>query len=58
MSMQNVFGLGEFYEQTDSEKIHGYGCTIPVLDAFAYLHKQVGESNFFSQTRHLGIWNV
>jgi sucrose phosphorylase len=37
----------EFYEET-LKKLSGYGCTILRLDAFAYLHKQVGESNFFN----------
>ena len=37
----------DFYEET-LKKLSGYGCTILRLDAFAYLHKQVGESNFFN----------
>ena len=37
----------EFYEET-LKKLSGYGCSILRLDAFAYLHKQVGESNFFN----------
>ena len=37
----------DFYEET-LKKLIGYGCTILRLDAFAYLHKQVGESNFFN----------
>ena len=42
----------EFYEET-LKKLSGYGCTILRLDAFAYLHKQVGESNFFNKP---GTW--
>ncbi|WP_418264760.1 alpha-amylase family glycosyl hydrolase [Flavobacterium faecale] len=37
----------EFYEET-LKKLNGYGCNILRLDAFAYLHKEVGESNFFN----------
>jgi sucrose phosphorylase len=42
----------DFYEET-LKKVKGYGCTILRLDAFAYLHKQVGESNFFNKP---GTW--
>lgn len=42
----------EFYEET-LKKLSSYGCTILRLDAFAYLHKQVGESNFFNKP---GTW--
>ena len=42
----------EFYEET-LKKLSGFGCTILRLDAFAYLHKQVGESNFFNKP---GTW--
>jgi sucrose phosphorylase len=42
-----------FYEET-LKKLSGYGCTILRLDAFAYLHKQVGESNFFNKP---GTWD-
>lgn len=42
----------DFYEET-LKKLNGYGCTILRLDAFAYLHKQVGESNFFNKP---GTW--
>lgn len=42
----------DFYEET-LKKLKGYGCTILRLDAFAYLHKQVGESNFFNKP---GTW--
>ncbi|MFV5684175.1 glycosidase [Flavobacterium sp. GB2R13] len=41
-----------FYEET-LKKLNGYGCNILRLDAFAYLHKQVGESNFFNKP---GTW--
>ena len=41
-----------FYEET-LKKLSGYGCNILRLDAFAYLHKQVGESNFFNKP---GTW--
>ena len=37
----------DFYEET-LKKLNSYGCNILRLDAFAYLHKQVGESNFFN----------
>lgn len=37
----------DFYEET-LQKLSSYGCNILRLDAFAYLHKQVGESNFFN----------
>jgi sucrose phosphorylase len=43
----------DFYEET-LKKLSGYGCTILRLDAFAYLHKQVGESNFFNKP---GTWH-
>jgi len=42
----------DFYEET-LQKLSSYGCTILRLDAFAYLHKQVGESNFFNKP---GTW--
>ena len=43
----------DFYEDT-LKKLSGYGCTILRLDAFAYLHKQVGEPNFFNKP---GTWD-
>lgn len=43
----------EFYEETLT-KLKNYGCKILRLDAFAYLHKEVGETNFFNQP---GTWN-
>lgn len=43
----------EFYEET-LKKVSDYGGNILRLDAFAYLHKQVGESNFFNKP---GTWN-
>jgi sucrose phosphorylase len=42
----------DFYEET-LKKLNGYGCNILRLDAFAYLHKQIGESNFFNKP---GTW--
>ena len=42
----------DFYEET-LKKLNGYGCNILRLDAFSYLHKQVGESNFFNKP---GTW--
>jgi sucrose phosphorylase len=42
----------KFYEET-LQKLAGYGCKILRLDAFAYLHKEVGQSNFFNQP---GTW--
>lgn len=43
----------EFYEET-LKKLSQYGCEILRLDAFAYLHKQIGESNFFNKP---GTWD-
>ena len=43
----------EFYEETLS-KLNRFGCQILRLDAFAYLHKEIGESNFFNKP---GTWN-
>ncbi len=42
----------EFYAETLG-KLHGYGAKLVRLDAFAYLHKQVGMSNFFNKP---GTW--
>ncbi|MBU3820918.1 sucrose phosphorylase [Flavobacteriaceae bacterium XHP0103] len=42
----------EFYEQT-LKKISSYGGKILRLDAFAYLHKEIGQSNFFNKP---GTW--
>ena len=42
-----------FYEET-LEKLAGYGCKILRLDAFAYLHKEIGQSNFFNKP---GTWD-
>lgn len=42
----------DFYEET-LRKLNDYGCSILRLDAFAYLHKEVGESNFFNKP---GTW--
>lgn len=43
----------EFYEEVLS-KVGSYGCQILRLDAFAYLHKEVGETNFFNTP---GTWD-
>lgn len=42
----------DFYEET-LKKLNSYGCNILRLDAFAYLHKEVGKSNFFNKP---GTW--
>jgi glycosidase/uridine kinase len=44
----------QFYEQT-IKKLNSYGAKIIRLDAFAYLHKQIGQSNFFNEP---GTWNI
>ena len=41
-----------FYEET-LQKVSDYGCKILRLDAFAYLHKEIGQSNFFNTP---GTW--
>jgi sucrose phosphorylase len=43
----------DFYEETLA-KVKSFGCKILRLDAFAYLHKEVGQSNFFNTP---GTWN-
>jgi len=43
----------DFYRDT-FEKVAAYGARIVRLDAFAYLHKQVGEVNFFNEP---GTWD-
>jgi len=43
----------KFYEAT-LKQLKAYGCSILRLDAFAYLHKAVGESNFFNEP---GTWD-
>ena len=43
----------EFYEQT-LKKLSDFGCKVLRLDAFAYLHKEVGQSNFFNKP---GTWD-
>ncbi|MEW8468307.1 MAG: glycosidase, partial [Candidatus Thiodiazotropha sp.] len=42
----------QFYEET-LRKLKAYGAKIIRLDAFAYLHKEPGESNFFNRP---GTW--
>jgi sucrose phosphorylase len=43
----------DFYEET-LKKVSSYGCKILRLDAFAYLHKEIGQSNFFNRP---GTWD-
>lgn len=43
----------EFYKEVLA-KVGSYGCQILRLDAFAYLHKEVGETNFFNKP---GTWD-
>lgn len=43
----------DFYNETLA-KLKNYGCKIVRLDAFAYLHKEVGQSNFFNEP---GTWD-
>jgi sucrose phosphorylase len=43
----------EFYDDTLG-KLAGYGAKLVRLDAFAYLHKAVGEANFFNKP---GTWD-
>jgi len=43
----------EFYDDT-LRKLRDYGAKIIRLDAFAYLHKEPGEANFFNRP---GTWN-
>jgi len=43
----------DFYEET-LKKVSGYGCKVLRLDAFAYLHKEIGKTNFFNRP---GTWD-
>lgn len=43
----------QFYDET-LNKLKSYGCSIVRLDAFAYLHKEVGATNFFNTP---GTWD-
>lgn len=43
----------DFYEETLA-KVKSFGCKVLRLDAFAYLHKEIGQSNFFNKP---GTWN-
>jgi sucrose phosphorylase len=43
----------DFYDETLA-KLKDYGASLVRLDAFAYLHKEVGESNFFNKP---GTWD-
>jgi len=42
-----------FYEETLA-RVSSFGCKILRLDAFAYLHKEVGQTNFFNKP---GTWD-
>ena len=42
----------DFYEETLA-KVKSFGCKILRLDAFAYLHKEIGQTNFFNKP---GTW--
>ena len=42
----------QFYEETLA-KVKSFGCKILRLDAFAYLHKEIGQTNFFNKP---GTW--
>ncbi len=44
-----------YYENT-IEKLSSFGARILRLDAFAYLHKRVGETNFFNKPGTLGVF--
>jgi sucrose phosphorylase len=43
----------DFYEET-LQKVSDFGCKILRLDAFAYLDKEIGQSNFFNKP---GTWD-
>lgn len=43
----------EFYDAVLA-KVKSYGCQVLRLDAFAYLHKEIGETNFFNKP---GTWD-
>lgn len=43
----------DFYDET-LKKVSDFGCKILRLDAFAYLHKEVGQTNFFNKP---GTWS-
>ncbi len=43
----------DFYQST-LDKLAGFGAKIVRLDAFAYLHKEVGQTNFFNRP---GTWD-
>jgi sucrose phosphorylase len=43
----------EFYEDVLA-KVASFGCQILRLDAFAYLHKEIGQTNFFNKP---GTWD-
>jgi sucrose phosphorylase len=43
----------QYYEHV-LQKLASYGCKIVRLDAFAYLHKEIGQTNFFNKP---GTWD-
>ena len=51
MLIQNWFGI---FMKKHLAKVKSFGCKILRLDAFAYLHKEVGQSNFFNKP---GTWH-
>lgn len=44
----------KFYKET-LDKLSSYGADIVRLDAFAYLHKEIGQSDFFNEP---GTWDI
>ncbi|WP_405202234.1 glycosidase [Dokdonia sp. LLG6352-1] len=48
----NAPEVWDFYDET-LRKVASFGCKILRLDAFAYLHKEVGQTNFFNKP---GTW--
>ena len=48
-------GVWDFYDAT-LKKLHDFGAKLVRLDAFAYLHKEPGQSNFFNKLERGTIW--
>ena len=46
-------GVWDFYDET-FRKLHDFGAKLVRLDAFAYLHKEPGKTNFFNKP---GTWD-
>jgi sucrose phosphorylase len=46
-------GVWDFYDET-FKKLHDFGAKLVRLDAFAYLHKEPGKTNFFNKP---GTWD-